>query len=341
MNIYLLCEGRRGSGEQQARAFFFKRSALRAAAGRIEEGGEWSKVEDHETSATDFWITQALWMSVIPLSLLFRSWSLKEWFYQRFHWQNLNDRRDGSVGSGWKHGRAWFHRKWNDARNGYGKHGGQICFSWNFQLRWWLGFEMDLFTGDSQRDVGFSLHLGFAHLYLTLERFLDEKYGYPRHSWAHKTGIALFDNHIQVKLHHAGADCFSCKGWKGWHWSDFVSDLIFGSAEYSERVLLDQAGSVSMPEGDYPVSVKLVESVWRRPRRPWPAKMRRAKIECEKGIPHPGKGENSWDCGEDATYGLVCPAESVDEALIVLREVVTRSRERYGGRDWMPKKAII
>lgn len=43
-----------------------------------------------------------------------------------FHWQNLNDKRDGTQGSGFWHGRCWlrFQSKWCDGRT--------ITFSWNF-----------------------------------------------------------------------------------------------------------------------------------------------------------------------------------------------------------------
>lgn len=336
MKIYLLNEGERGKGDQKTWAFFFYRSALKAARERIAEGGKWQAVSDHETSATDFWITSALWMSVTPLSLFFRTWSLKQWVRRRVHWQNLNDKKDGTQGSGWIHGRAWFHRKWNESRGGYGKRGRQVCFSWNFEPRWWLGAQMDLFDGDNERDIGFSLHLGFAHFWVTLENFLSREKA-NRHNWAHTTGISYFEDHLRVELHHAGADCWDCKGWKGWYWSDFVSDLIWGSAVYSSTMIEERDAQVSMPEGAYLAKVKIANDQWKRPRKPWSNTIRRAHIDCPVGIPKPGKGENSWDCGQDATYGLTCPAVSVEEAVEKLRASVVRDRERHGGKGWLPE----
>jgi hypothetical protein len=337
MKIYLLLQAERGSATQKAYAFFFKRSAMAAAKRVLSNGGAWESKEDHGTDAVAFWITPALWMSVVPLALLFRDWSLKQWIRKRFHWQNLNDKKDGTQGPGWIHGRAWFHRKWNEARDGYGKRNRQVCFSWNFDPRWWLGFSIGLFDGDSQRDAQLRLHFGLAHFWITLENLLPKKYSYSRHSWAHETGITYFEDHFQIGLHHAGNDCRDCAGWKGWEWSCFVSDLVWGRSKYSEAVLQEQMASVSMPESDYPVKVKIVEAVWTRPRKPWPFKMRRALIECERGIPTPGKGENSWDCGQDATFGLTCPASTVEEALQALKVSVTRDRERYGGKNWRPE----
>lgn len=322
MKIYLLLEGERGGAGQQVYAYFFKRNAMNAAKRRIAEGGKWEAKDDHKTDAVAFWITSSLWMSVIPLTLWFRNWSagawVKRWIRARFHWQNLNDKKDGRQGSGLVHGRAWFHRKWNEARDCYGKRNRQICFSWNSEPRWWLGAKLDLFEGDNERDIGLSLHFGIAHFFLTLENFLPREKA-NRHTWGHSTGIVYFEDHLRIEVHHAGSDCWDCGGWKGWHWSCFVSDVIWGSAVYSSTVVEECEVRIAMPEGSYIVQVKMTDDQWKRPRKLWPNVIRRAHIECPVGIPKPGKGENSWDCGQDATYGLTCPASTVEEAVEVLR----------------------
>jgi hypothetical protein len=339
MKIYLLNEGEKGKFEQKTWAFFFYRSALKAAKERIAEGGEWEPVTDHETSAKAFWVTSALWLSITPLPLFFSTWLpfflMRQWIRRRFHWQNLNDKKDGLIGSGWKHGRAWFHRKWNEERGGYGKRSRQICFSWNFEPRWWIGVAMNLFDGDNERDIGFNLNLGIAHFYLTLENFLSREKA-NRHNWAHKTGISYFEDHLSVDFHYAGSDCWDCEGWKGKHWSCFVRDKLLGSAKYESCEIETVQVEVPMPEGVYSANVKLTEDSWKRPLWPIPSKIRRAHIECERGIPYPGKGENSWDCDDDATYGLTCPASTVEEAITALQQTVMRSRERYGGKNWVP-----
>jgi hypothetical protein len=333
MKVYLLTEGERGSGRWQTACYFFRRSALKAARRRIEQGGQWREVNDHGTSASHFWVTSALWMSVAPLALLFRAWSFHGWIRQRCHWQNLNDKKDGTQGSLWRHGRAWFHRKWKPET----EHRSNVCFSWNFEPRCWFGAKVSLFDGDSDRDVNFSLHLGLAHFYLGVENVIPKKYCYPRHSWAHCTGVVLYEDHLSVAVHHAGSDCWECRGWKGWYWSCFVNDAFWGRAKYSETPIYEGEAVLEMPEGSYPVKVRLVESVWKRPRKPWADRMRRANLDIERGVPTPGKGENSWDCGQDATYGLTCPASTVEEALASLRASVMRDRERYGGKDWKPE----
>jgi hypothetical protein len=71
----------------------------------------------------------------------------------------------------------------------------------------------------------------------------------------------------------------------------------------------------------------------------WPLTHRSALVESETGVPVPGKGENSWDCGEDALYSLSTTAATIDEAIEKFKASVMKTRERYGGKDWMPMKA--
>jgi hypothetical protein len=65
-----------------------------------------------------------------------------------------------------------------------------------------------------------------------------------------------------------------------------------------------------------------------------------ASVDIPGGIPHPGKGENSWDCGMDGVYGLSCEATTVDEAVAAVHACATKNRERYGGPGWTPKLPV-
>lgn len=58
-------------------------------------------------------------------------------------------------------------------------------------------------------------------------------------------------------------------------------------------------------------------------------KYRRAHIAAPGSVPIPGKGENSWDCGEDKVFGLHCAAKSVAEAVReFMRDIRETRRER-------------
>jgi hypothetical protein len=127
------------------------------------------------------------------------------------------------------------------------------------------------------------------------------------------------------------------KWWQRWNWHPL--DTFFGRMRHSVLSETVTAASVKFPEGDYPLEITMKQEKWKRPRLPWASVLlTRAHIECEKGVPIPGKGENSWDCDEDATYGLTCPANTVDEAIAAFAKNILRTRRRHGGEGWAPMK---
>lgn len=81
-------------------------------------------------------------------------------------------------------------------------------------------------------------------------------------------------------------------------------DFVLGKSVCSTVVLDEKHVLVPMPERSYPATAKLVEFTWKRSRSPFTKRMIRADIDIPAGIPVPGKGENSWDCGDDATYSI-------------------------------------
>lgn len=84
---------------------------------------------------------------------------------------------------------------------------------------------------------------------------------------------------------------------------------------------------VPMPEGNYNGVVKIERRTWKRPR--WFARTREsAWLEIPKGIPHAGKGENSWDCGDDGLFGI--GGDSIEDAIANAVRSVMRDRKRYG-----------
>jgi hypothetical protein len=52
----------------------------------------------------------------------------------------------------------------------------------------------------------------------------------------------------------------------------------------------------------------------------------------------PGKGENSWDVGDDAIYGGSCPAASCDAVVAHILASVYDRREKYGLPDSLKEK---
>lgn len=127
-------------------------------------------------------------------------------------------------------------------------------------------------------------------------------------------------------------------GWSVWF---HLADVIFGRHKYAEGSRTHYRISVPMPERTYTGDCFISEDTWKRPRWPFTERLRRAKIDMDKDnqIPVPGKGENAWDCGEDAIYGLTTEARDVKDAIAKIADSATRTRLKYGGQNWKPEAA--
>jgi hypothetical protein len=128
-----------------------------------------------------------------------------------------------------------------------------------------------------------------------------------------------------------------------WWWEQTVDlkRLLFGRIRHEKRELGEHRAVVSLPEGDYPVTVVLTESRWWSERpllgRFVSRRMRRAEVTPDTPIPEPGKGENAYDIEDDAMQSLSTPAETVQEALDAVLETVMETRWRHGGLGWEPR----
>lgn len=279
---------------------------------------------------------------------------LREWIGQRCYWQNLNDEKKGSA---LMHGRFWLHRKLRkeDAKRGRRP---ELQVEWSMLSNFWA-LQLEVGSGDCNNGISLWIAFGLISLHLTLENVLPKSFiewgyrkalgtewmGYEYMAWPRKIGVQFFEKTFMFDVWDWDA------GWdhrqpKWMSFSFCPADFILGKQEYKSEPLpgfrlgkdpWPKPAGVLMPEGVYPVTVVLTEATWKRPRWPFPLKVRRAEIECLRPIPKPGKGENSWDCDDTATYSMTCPASTVEEAVQSLRESVLRDRERHGGKGWRPK----
>ena len=118
-----------------------------------------------------------------------------------------------------------------------------------------------------------------------------------------------------------------------WRCGSFdLADSVLGRREMRWETVSTQIVSIPMPERTYEATIEIRDHVSWRKRLPfWTKRLRCADVEIPSGIGFPGKGENSWDCGDDATYGMSCGAETVEEAIGKVVASVMRDRMRYGG----------
>lgn len=123
------------------------------------------------------------------------------------------------------------------------------------------------------------------------------------------------------------------------HCADLGS-LVFGPLKQERAVRSCTLETPMLQEGAYPCVVSLLDvTTWRErapalTRHTFPA----AEVRFLKEVPIPGKGENSWDQGEDAISETYLPrVATVAEALAEAMGGVMKRRERHGGRYWSPE----
>jgi hypothetical protein len=184
------------------------------------------------------------------------------------------------------------------------------------------------------------LRLSFAPwlfaLYVTFERWPWLRKWEQAKDWrAKETSFAIHNGSLWWKV-WSNEDEWNKRTPK-WRDSSFnVPNFLLGREQYSEVAQEPVAVSIPMPEGEYPAMVKLLTATWKRPRWPRATIRQRADIEVQNGVPIPGKGENSWDCDDDAMFSLLTSATTAEEAVQQFVAAVNRQRERYGGEGWLP-----
>ena len=182
----------------------------------------------------------------------------------------------------------------------------------------------------------FSLYLGFHGRWLYgLTKWLRRGDYEPR-----EISLRIFDWAIWIDIWAKSMSWSSTQPWwmsMRWH----PMDSLFGRTKHSAEEIGTTVTVIPMPERAYPCTVVMKREAWKRPRLPWTSYQNiRAHIDCKDGVPHPGKGESSWDCGDDATYSLTCEAKTVEEGIGKFVQSVLRDRRRYGGSvNWRQKQS--
>ena len=232
----------------------------------------------------------------------------------RFHAQNLNERRDGTEGSMLKQGRVflWFTDNCT------------FRVEWLFSSGRCLGFGFA--TGGPEDDLQLSLHFWFLSLWFTVSGL----FGYDKLNRRSATNTGIMLNRESWFLMFdlfAQTDSFPVR--KGWSKNWFLVDAILGRAKYTEESLKKVETVIPMPEKQYPCTIKLKRSSWKRSRWPFTHRVLMAEVDIPDGIPFPGKGTCDYNCGDDALFGLSRPARTVPEAIGATVECVLDYRERY------------
>lgn len=228
-----------------------------------------------------------------------------------FHSQNLNEKPGGRMGSILRHGRCWW----------------RITERLKLHAEWLIPsgkFSLSAQFGGDDDDLLLSFGCGLFTVYFGICA--------PGLSWLPRgrvSQIYWFQRALWIypwsrRWEHRSSDPWWSRG-KVIHFDD----LLLGRTSFSTRTLARHQVLIPMAEGAYPATVRIEERTWKRPR--WFARhVAGADIDIPGGIPFMGKGENSWDCGEDGLFGMSCPAASVEEAIGKVVATVLTSRRKYG-----------
>jgi len=240
----------------------------------------------------------------------------------RYHSCNENTFRDKVVGSILFAGRNWLH---------IGKR--TINAEWSFfhKCRSHPALKMEFGGGDG--DDGLMFHVAIPYLFSI---FLSVDCVFGKLFWGdvetRETGIAFHNGSFWFYPFSKTMSWSSRDPWWRKSHSFSPAEFICGRNKYSEEN--DQGWQpieITMPEGKYKGKLRLYTGAWKNRFRTM--RISRAEIDMEEGIPFPGKGESSWDCGEDATYGMTCPARDEAEAIAAMIESVLSRRRKYGSRN--------
>lgn len=143
-------------------------------------------------------------------------------------------------------------------------------------------------------------------------------------------GISIHGWTVYLRLWAKWGEWCSADPWWVRGLSFNIPDAVLGRAQFSRETLSEAiAIQIPMPEGVYKAAAKRERCTWKRPR--WFAHSRTSvSVDIPKGIPFAGKGENSWDCGDDGLFGYGVDGESIEKAIAYGVESVLTSRRRYG-----------
>lgn len=143
-------------------------------------------------------------------------------------------------------------------------------------------------------------------------------------------GLRFFSNALWVSIWEDPMESRG-KDPRWWRFHIDFADLILGKRKHTREVLQSGQVTIDMPEGEYPATYEVERRTWKRPRWPFPKVHETIDFDIPAGIPHEGKGENSWDCGMDATFGIGVQWEgNINKAAESVSMRCLQTRKRYG-----------
>jgi len=210
-----------------------------------------------------------------------------------------------------------------------------------------------------ERDFTFHISL-FIGMWLTFENFLPKNW-YPFYE-SETYGRLPTEKEISISIHNktlwwnfwTPTDEWSSKTPKYQNGCFHFIEFITGKSDYTTKEIEHKDFILPYYEGNYKIRVFKNNAQWKMRRRLfWFLDINADRYEVKAGyvkdgewkdvpIPHEGKGENSWDCDEDATYsicfGIDKKLKGCNDVALEFWKSTMKDRIRYGGANWLPQK---
>lgn len=194
-----------------------------------------------------------------------------------------------------------------------------------------------------RREFGIELHGLSPTLLIGWDDQMGDMSSYYRRSYLDQ-GKPLPSYLNRVTLHPGWRLSARVRLWR-------LKDRLLGKIEIEQTPIRTYEDlELALPEGVYHGKVVFTrERIFRRHWRTYHDDLN-GEWRSEEWLPFPGKGENSWDCGDDGIKEHSTTLRRIvhDESLCVDSEDVTRviastiayvlrQRGRYGGPNWKPE----
>ena len=275
--------------------------------------------------------------------------------HKHSHWSSLSE----CPKCGESHGPAWAGRKWwsvypeTDANgNGSGRPK-EKRIEWNLFTRRnnTLRFGLNLWGGDGNDEILFHIAIPFlCSIWFALEGYIADRYSKTKQydtercwslEWCFNREVCGDFGTIRLEIARNTMSWSRDDPW--WHNIHCdVAERLLGEFKYNRDKLDSYEMKAQFPEAVYDVVLTEEWATWQRPRF-FGMQMHHSKlfwkewrgfdIRCDKGVPIPGKGENSWDQGDGAIFGT---GSSKDNPQDALNDFICRTMERrrkYGGME--------
>lgn len=195
-----------------------------------------------------------------------------------------------------------------------------------------------------RREIGIELRGLWPTLYIGWDEQMGDMSSYYRRKYVEQ-GDPLPDYLNRVTLHPGWRISFGSVRWMR------LKNRVLGSVQIGKTAIRSYDGvELALPEGTYVGSVTFRRERLHRPR--WRTYRDDIIGEWvgEQWLPFPGKGENSWDCGDDGIKehsttirryvheeSLEVNSEDVGRVVASTIAYVLRERGRHGGVNWKPE----